>query len=325
MVQFHIGVPLFFVLSGFLITLRYYDSSEMTFGWLSRYFRNRVARIYPVYFLLTVTTLLIQKQRDPFYWILNLTFLPEFLNKHHFQLPQAWTLGVEECFYVSAPLIFLLLKRKQNILFPFFSILLMGTGLHFFGRFIGHSGNFETWSLFFSRTYFGRCFEFFCGIALAKWVLTHGGLSSVAVRRGFKLTLCGGLGILGVATAMSFLPPSASSLDLPAGLFLNNLGLPVFVVSLIYGLLIEKNLFQAFLQSPLMSLLGKSSYAFYLVHMGFIPGLLLGRLGLNTFESFVLMVLASVLIFKAFEEPMQELIKRRGIVVTASARQIKLG
>src|SRR5471030_1559314 len=52
--EFHIGVSLFFVLSGFLITFRYYNNFYLTKDWFKQYLKNRVARIYPMYFILTV-------------------------------------------------------------------------------------------------------------------------------------------------------------------------------------------------------------------------------------------------------------------------------
>src|SRR5215207_8097819 len=48
----HIGVTVFFVLSGFLITLRYYNTfkSKPSREQLFDYIRKRIARIYPLYF-----------------------------------------------------------------------------------------------------------------------------------------------------------------------------------------------------------------------------------------------------------------------------------
>ncbi len=52
--EFHVGVTMFFVLSGFLIAYRYSDMEKIKF---KQYFLNRFARIYPVYFILTTLIL----------------------------------------------------------------------------------------------------------------------------------------------------------------------------------------------------------------------------------------------------------------------------
>ena len=54
--EWHIGVDLFFVLSGFLITFRYFDQNPLN---LKKYLVNRIARIYPMYFLVTLGVFLV--------------------------------------------------------------------------------------------------------------------------------------------------------------------------------------------------------------------------------------------------------------------------
>ena len=51
--ELSIGLPMFFVLTGFLITLRYYDNFEYTLAWTKKYMVSRAARLYPMYFLFT--------------------------------------------------------------------------------------------------------------------------------------------------------------------------------------------------------------------------------------------------------------------------------
>ncbi|UOQ64310.1 acyltransferase family protein [Hymenobacter volaticus] len=91
----HVGVPIFFVLSGFLIAYRYIDTVELSANWIKQYLWNRFTRIYPVYFILTsITFLLLQYspagkagawQTPDFSWkdkavttLLNLTLLKAF-------------------------------------------------------------------------------------------------------------------------------------------------------------------------------------------------------------------------------------------------------
>src|SRR5690242_19388675 len=54
--EFNIGVTIFFVLSGFLIYYRYAETASMTRAFWWKYAKNRIARIYPMYFILTTIT-----------------------------------------------------------------------------------------------------------------------------------------------------------------------------------------------------------------------------------------------------------------------------
>src|ERR1017187_3095360 len=55
----HVGVTLFYVLSGFLITYNYSQKVNLGRGFWFRYVSRRVGRIYPLYFfLLTLTYVL---------------------------------------------------------------------------------------------------------------------------------------------------------------------------------------------------------------------------------------------------------------------------
>ena len=57
--ELHVGVTMFFVLSGFLICYRYYDNIEIrNKKWILIYIQNRIARIYPMYFIMTTITFL---------------------------------------------------------------------------------------------------------------------------------------------------------------------------------------------------------------------------------------------------------------------------
>jgi len=86
--ELHIGVTIFFVLSGFLITYRYYKGFHLTAYWFKQYLKNRIARIYPMYLLLTLGAFTyyyftrdksIAKGSDPIgVLLLNITFMRGF-------------------------------------------------------------------------------------------------------------------------------------------------------------------------------------------------------------------------------------------------------
>lgn len=102
--EFHIGVDIFFVLSGFLTTYRYFDNQPIHF---KKYMVNRIARIYPIYFLLTFTVFLVGfSSTGVWNWektieaILSFTVTKALFSDYIFaKIPQDWTLTLEEIFY----------------------------------------------------------------------------------------------------------------------------------------------------------------------------------------------------------------------------------
>src|SRR5258708_21732523 len=54
--ELHIGVSLFFVLSGFLIQLRYSEAAGNGTLSIRQYFANRIARVWPLYLVVTLAT-----------------------------------------------------------------------------------------------------------------------------------------------------------------------------------------------------------------------------------------------------------------------------
>ena len=105
--EMHIGVTIFFVLSGFLIAYRYFDSSNFNFR---NYIINRFARIYPMYFILTTLTflpLLYHDINNLHIYIYNISMLRGFFENFLFSgVAQGWSLTVELTFYLLAPIFY---------------------------------------------------------------------------------------------------------------------------------------------------------------------------------------------------------------------------
>ena len=126
----HIGVVLFFALSGFLITyLLLRERSEKKEISLKNFYMRRILRVWPVYFLvLLISYLCTDFVPAPITLLLCLTIFPNVahaLNKDWTVSPQIWSIGAEEQFYLVWPF---LLKTFKNILlvsaFIYFSLLL---------------------------------------------------------------------------------------------------------------------------------------------------------------------------------------------------------
>lgn len=139
-----IGVDLFFVLSGFLITGILLDSKEKP-HYFRKFYKRRVLRIFPLYYFVVlvtwVTVVFVEKAPerlrglDSFAWFF--TFTPniamglknEFLyHSFVFNLNHLWSLAVEEQFYVFWPLVVWLLPRR-TLAVVCLLLLAMSTGL----------------------------------------------------------------------------------------------------------------------------------------------------------------------------------------------------
>jgi peptidoglycan/LPS O-acetylase OafA/YrhL len=133
--NFHIGVEMFFVLSGFLITYRYFNDYPIHF---KKYMVNRFARIYPMYILLTIAGFLIWYLQNDFWdkeksieLLLSATMTKALFAKYNLAgIPQGWTLTLEEIFYITAPVFFIIIRKsKWTVLILPILILIFGIGL----------------------------------------------------------------------------------------------------------------------------------------------------------------------------------------------------
>lgn len=100
------GVEIFFVLSGFLIGRIIIKQivEKPSLSNLLTFYKRRWFRTLPLYFLLVVILILIDK---PFHWT-NLVFLQNFNFDHLEFFPVSWSLAIEEWFYLLIPMLFLL-------------------------------------------------------------------------------------------------------------------------------------------------------------------------------------------------------------------------
>lgn len=310
--ELHIGVTIFFVLSGFLITYRYYEQKKLN---IKQFFVNRFARIYPVYFVLTTVTFIImffQKIKVSFLillFICNITFLRGFIDKYKFSgVGTGWSLTVEEMFYLFSPVFFYLIKKsKLNLVKLPILLLLCGLGLCYFFTEIYPSLFLNSYLFILDFTFFGRSFEFFVGIMLALFVFKN----PIKNNNAKVFTYVGLFTLCFFVCLLIILKDFSWNKDRFWSIMTNNYLIPIFSLALLfYGLLYEKTLFRKLLETKLFQILGKSSYVFYLIHTGFVY-LLLNDYITNRFIQFVVLNVISIFIFQYFEKPMNIFIRRR--------------
>ncbi|MCH2231481.1 MAG: acyltransferase [Crocinitomicaceae bacterium] len=113
----HLGVILFFVISGFLITYLLMEENK-AFGNINvkQFYMRRILRIWPLYYL----TLLLSWSFFPGEFtttgsILTLTIFPnvaQAIGEGWPTSPQVWSIGVEEQFYLIWPILLIYIRRK---------------------------------------------------------------------------------------------------------------------------------------------------------------------------------------------------------------------
>ncbi len=340
--QFSSGVGLFFVLSGFLITSRYLGRLQPTSHELVPFFRRRWARIYPLYSLLTLLTVVVyqvsnQYDTDGRYLpysgkgrlvllAMNALLVQGFFSEYRFTgLMVSWSLTAEESFYALAPWLLRGLRRHGPVRLLVYAAGLLGLG----GALVllpapwHRFGFFSSYAFMLEGTFLGRCIEFLGGmylawrravrpigrarwpvcttLGLAWWLVGMAAMAMVQVRSvwapGYQLD---GLRLLRIS--------------------LNNAGLVPGFCLLLYGLAHEASVLRRLLSGRLFGLLGKASYAFYLLHAGLLTELLRQYVSTSRLVQFGLLNLVAVLLYIGFEKPINNwLLSNSGSMKRASA------
>ena len=311
--EFHVGVTFFFVLSGFLIAYRY-ANVDFKYG---TYFNNRLSRIYPVYFILTLITFLQTLIVNPELlrtnlkvFLTSITFTRAYFQNYIFSgIGQGWSLTVEMMFYIFAPLFMFFFKRNRIyfIILPIlFVSIAIGLGSFFENR--GYFGFLNSVTFMLDFSFFGRVSEFVIGMGLAyfytnysqKLKTKHITTSSVIVI--FILIYCMSVINTGDGTEVGIVSYW--------GKLINNLILPFFgIAPLLWGLMTEKTWFARLLSTKLMMLLGSASYVFYLIHVGLFSHFF-DRISNHWLFGFVMLNLTAIAIYKLIEVPLNKYFRK---------------
>jgi peptidoglycan/LPS O-acetylase OafA/YrhL len=315
----HIGVAIFFVLSGFLIALRYGEifQKEGKRAWWP-YLVHRFARIYPVYLVCTLVALVFRQDFRPDVWLINL-FIGQglFLDLSMSGVGVGWSMTVEVMFYAAAPLVLRYWKQLGLVKWVFLT-LAAGCLLLVIGQFPLPYHFFPDWIFMVRASFFGRCFEFYLGIWLAnRYVLTKPKPVTGSKWEGL-LTYGGFLGLVGSMFLLAYVRgfPPAVSFSLTQILTFNSINnylLPIFIGAIILGLVREKTLLSKVLGSRIAEELGKGSYLFYLVHFTFGFDVLYFHVWQDRGGVLLLLALLSVAGYYILEAPAHKWVLRKAL------------
>lgn len=308
--EWHIGVTVFFVLSGFLLAYRYEDSPLESKKSYLKYILLRIARIFPLYWiLLSFFFFDTAYSRNVNTYFLQYSLLYSLFEKYSVSgIVQAWSLQVEFFFYLLSPLLFLLLKKswKYCILFLLGIFLFscgIGYGLHWYNG--NPEGFLYPLNFMMGNTFFARSLEFFFGMLLAYLMKKEKGIEFLA--RLKNPTLYGGIAIIVFTIAIALFARNnfVHGVERWEGRLIHELFLPVAIVVFFWGLMSEKTLISKTLSSRLFILLGNASFVFYLIHISYFNLKLKSYLYLPD-HNFILLWICSIIIYLWIEKPLYE-------------------
>lgn len=319
--QFYSFIPFFFVISGFVIFFNYYKEEGYTKNELYNYFVSRFARIFPLLILLNACIFFLSYRENIYtaaqsvkLFFLNISLSKGFSSVYLLTgVGPSWTNSVEEIFYLIAPLIFLLHRKKYFLVKMVLLFYSLGISISFIMSRVDFEGFFSDYAFTFYFTFFGRAFEFAAGIYLAQLYMglkTNRLLSAIGRSTVYIGPLLIGLCFLaqyfiaryyGVAHANEVWP----------GIFVNNICFPVAIFLFLYSLLYHKSLLQRFFSIPMIVKLGNATYSFYLLHTTFVLSYIYKFISKNIFITLIIMILIAYLVYKTIEQPLAKLIRKK--------------
>ncbi|RYZ26099.1 MAG: acyltransferase, partial [Chitinophagaceae bacterium] len=279
--QFYSFLSFFFVLSGFLICHRYYAVGTLEKKTIWNYFINRITRVFPILLILITATFALQYinkvDSDAHIiksWFYNITLLKGFSSEYLLTgIGPSWSMSVEELFYLLSPLLFFLIKKPAGIFKFTLSMYALGLVITFLFMQIDFDGFFSGYHFTFYSTFFGRAFEFACGIYLA---LVMRGKFSDNLLSKIPAPQLTGISIIMLTLIIQFFIAKnyavVNAVETWPGALLNNLFLPVGITIFFYGLVHRESMIRKMLATKLFVALGNSTYSFYLLHTSFVMG-----------------------------------------------------
>jgi len=327
-----VGVTLFFVLSGFVLTMSYGQKTELDY----HFYVRRFARIYPVYLFSLLSTLPIflilpvgeQLQTFQFWLVLLLDI---FLIQSYFY-PVAmlwhggasWSLSVEVFFYATFPFFLKMVKRLST--FKLYLWIVVFTILSIIPGLIAIAFPSEFIARHVYTNPFSRLPEFVVGMLFGMLCLQkpepHPLTSKLQSK--FDLILEQAISSLQTAFILSliilYLGTWATHPLLRGDYYITHNFFLVPMFGILIYLLTKKSLLSMLLSSKIMVFLGEISYSFYLNQVLVIfafkywhDNVLINKWSSGTIfvVTFCLLLLLSTITYIFIEKPLRKMILKR--------------
>jgi peptidoglycan/LPS O-acetylase OafA/YrhL len=266
------GVTVFFVLSGFVLTINYWDRlTRPSARNLWSFAVARFARVYPLYLLVIAymaCRLHVLTGQIPPSWPWHLVGLQAWLPNifDAFAFGPSWSISVEVFLYASLPLLLLGLRRLVTVRQLALAATITAVAMLALAAWFQHSGRAglpttDTGSAhhWLYRLPLTRLGDFLLGIFAARLYVSVRGRSHMALIGA--IVAAAGVGAMLFLSTTSWMFNSAFAWDV---------GYALPAVLVILGLALSPGaLLSRFFALRGMVLLGEASYAFYLIHSTF--------------------------------------------------------
>lgn len=318
--QFYTFLTFFFVLSGFLIYHRYGDVRYSDKTKIHNYFVSRISRVFPILLLLITITFLLalyhgyyEKKEMLLLYLLNISLIKGFSSNYFLTgIGPSWSMSVEELFYLLSPLLFLYGKNIASLLVTILIFYGLGIVITCAFSFFSNAGFFDSYMFTAYHTFFGRIFEFSCGIFLG--FLVKGFYPNLFIHRLGKKNLYIGIIIIVASVFLLWLIAKEyqiqNAINVWPGVAVNNILMPIGITFIFYSLIYHDSILRNFLSSKIMVHLGNSTYSFYLLHTSFILSYVNKFIGRNLLTTFIAMIIISFIFYRLIEQPAANFIKR---------------
>lgn len=262
----HIGLDIFFVLSGFLIFRSLYLHGV---NW--QYFKRRFLRIAPIYYVALAVCVAFLVPESLFSWagwwsiLSHVLFVQSFDSATYSSInPVLWSLSVEMIFYLFLPLFFLITKKRDLRMWIGF-VLMIGLAFWFRNYMAQYYGVLNVQErIVYTENFIGRLDQFAVGMVGSLLVLKYG--ESRALKWISPLLLTGGIWALWWGMSR-FAEMGGGFRDVAFyQVFLHSI-VGVAAAAFLVGLAGAHKWVKAAIGNPVMEYLGVISYSFYIWHV----------------------------------------------------------
>ena len=271
----HLGVILFFVISGFLISyLLFEEKKEFGTIHLKQFYMRRILRIWPLYYLtLLLSWLFFTASYDTLGSIFTWTIFPNVahaIGESWPNSPQVWSIGVEEQFYLFWPFLILYMRKKWISIALISFVLLYDFAPHILGYVKLYLGGNDNWYIFIQKFIYDSKFS---AIAL-------GALMGFLISTKHRILTLLHHPIIGYASILT--PLILWGLNVHWGYFTDEIYMLLFAF-MVLSVATNENI-RLPKEPTVLKFLGRISYGIYMFHWMIIL-IVVELVDLNTFES----------------------------------------